>query len=208
MSIGEELKAFKLFSEVETADLEQLGRVMKTRTYPAGAVLFRKDDPGDAMFLVRSGRIRIFITDAQGNEITFRYYGPGQLVGEFALIDEKPRSASADAAEALEVLVLEREDFLTFLRQRPMLGVAMMRTLAERVRYTTTYLEKLFNAIQLLSNHEYEKALAEMSVSAGGEDDIQSLINAFLQMVHRLREREAALTGETPAVKPQDSERS
>jgi c-di-GMP-related signal transduction protein len=68
----------------------------------------------------------------------------------------------------------------------------MMRSLAERVRYTTSYLEKLFSAINLLLNNEYEQAIQEMSISTD-QDEIQNLIHAFVQMVTNLREREEAL---------------
>ncbi|HLU08759.1 MAG TPA: cyclic nucleotide-binding domain-containing protein [Oceanobacillus sp.] len=192
MTIAEELKKFPLFKSVELNELEALASMMQQQSYPQGAVLFEKDQPGDAMYLIRTGRIRVFLRDPQGNEITFRHFGPGQVVGEFALIDDKPRSASAEAAEPLEVMTLSREHFLALLRERPILGVEMMRNLAERVRYTTNYLEKLFSAINLLVNSEYEQAIKEMSITTD-EDEIQNLINAFVQMVTKLREREAAL---------------
>jgi CRP-like cAMP-binding protein len=192
MTIAEELKKFSLFKSVEISELEALARLMEQQSYPAGAVLFEKDQPGDAMYLIRAGRVRIFLRDSQGNEITFRHYGPGQIVGEFALIDDKPRSASAEAAEPLEAMILSRDNFIQLLRERPILGVEMMRSLAERVRYTTSYLERLFSAINLLSNNQYEQAIKEMSISTD-QDEIQNLINAFVQMVTNLREREMAL---------------
>jgi CRP-like cAMP-binding protein len=192
MTTAEELKKFPLFKSVELNELEALVRLMEQQSYPVGAVLFEKDQPGDAMYLIRAGQVRIFLRDTQGNEITFRHYSAGQVVGEFALIDDKPRSASADVAEALDVMILSRDNFLTLLQERPVLGVEMMRSLAERVRYTTSYLERLFSAINLLVNNEYEQAIKEMSISSD-QDEIQSLISAFVQMVNSLREREEAL---------------
>jgi CRP-like cAMP-binding protein len=192
MMIAEELNKFSLFKSVELSELEALARMMEEKSYPVGTVLFEKDQPGDSMYLIRGGRVRIFLRDAQGNEITFRHFGPGQIVGEFALIDEKPRSASADVAETLDAMILSRDNFLKLLKERPLLGVEMMRSLAERVRYTTSYLEKLFGAINLLMNSEYDKAIQEMAISSD-QDEIQNLINVFVQMVNSLREREVAL---------------
>lgn len=191
MTVAEELKSFALFRNVEVNDLEALGNLMKAQTLTPGETLFSKNDPGDAMFLIRRGRVRIFMRDDNGTEITFRNYGAGQLVGEFALIDEKPRSASAAAGEEeAEVLVLQRESFLFYLREHPMLGVEMMRSLAERVRYTTQYLEKLGKAVSALSNSDYEQALREMAISAGSENEIQTLIQTFLGMVKSVQDRE------------------
>jgi CRP-like cAMP-binding protein len=192
MIVTDELKQFSLFKSVEPGELQALVRFMRQQSFAPGTILFEKDQPGDTMYLIRSGRIRIFLRDAQGNEITFRHYGPGQIVGEFALIDDKPRSASADVAETVDAMVLNRQHFLQLLKERPMLGVEMMRSLAERVRYTTSYLERLFAAINLLVNNDYEAAIREISISSD-QDEIQNLINAFVRMVNNLREREAAL---------------
>ncbi|MGQ9907661.1 MAG: Crp/Fnr family transcriptional regulator [Candidatus Flexifilum sp.] len=192
MTVAEELKTFGLFRNVDRADLEALAAMMKPQSLAAGQPLFRKGDPGDSMVLIRRGRIRIYITDEQGNDIIFRHYGSGQLVGEFALIDNQPRSASAAAVEPTDVLVLQRDDFLKYLRDRPILGVEMMRSLAERIRYTTQYLEKLEKAITALSNSDYDRALHEMTLSAG-QDEIQPLINSFLEMVKSVRERDRRL---------------
>jgi len=193
MTIAEEMKLFSLFRNVDIHDLEALSALMERKTLETGYQLFQKDDPGDAMFLIRSGHVRIFMRDDQGTEITFRLYGAGNLVGEFALVDEKPRSASAMVSETAEVLILRRETFLTYLREHPMLGVEMMRSLAERVRYTTQYLEKLGKAVAALSNSDYEWALREMAISADTEDEIQSLIQTFLGMVKFVQERDARL---------------
>lgn len=189
MTTAEELRKFPLFKSVEGVELEALVRLMEQQTIPVGTVLFEKDQPGDSMYLIRSGRVRIFLRDTQGNVITFRHYGAGDIAGEFALIDDKPRSASADVVETAEMMILSRENFLALLKERPRLGVEMMRSLAERVRYTTSYLERLFSGINLLANNEYEQAIQEMSISSD-EDEIQHLIGAFVQMVNSLRERE------------------
>jgi CRP-like cAMP-binding protein len=194
MTIAEDLKKFALFKSVDITELEALVRLMEQQTIPAGTVLFEKDQPGDTMYLIRAGRVRIFLRDPQGNEITFRYYGPGQVVGEFALIDEKPRSASGDVVESADMMVLSRENFIALLKERPMLGVEMMRSLAERVRYTTSYLERLFSAVNLLVNNEYERAIQEMSISSD-EDEIQNLIGAFIRMVNSLQERDSGRNG-------------
>jgi CRP-like cAMP-binding protein len=143
--------------------------------------------------MVRRGRLRIFIRDEQGSEITFRYYGPGQIVGEFSILDDRERSASADAPEGAQVMALSRDAFLQFLNDRPMIGITMMRSLAERVRYTTQYLERMLNAVELLTHSDYEQALAAMTAGENDEDSIQGMINAFVQMTRSMREREGTL---------------
>ena len=189
MTAASDLRRFALLKSVDDATLEALSQRLEARTVAAGAILFEKGDPGDAMILIREGRVRIFMRDAHGSEITFRHYGPGQIVGEFALLDDKPRSASAAAVETLEVLLLQRAEFDRLLKERPLLGVEMMRSLAARIRYTTQYLEKLFAAVQLLQRDAYEDALREMLLDSD-VDEVRGLINAFVEMVRSLRDQD------------------
>jgi CRP-like cAMP-binding protein len=184
-----ELRRFALFKNLKDTDLEAFAAAMRRRTFARDVVLFEKGDPGEAMMLICSGKIRIFMRDDQGNQITFRTLEAGQIVGEFSLIDRKPRSASAAALTPVEVLVLRHNDFSRLLRDRPLVGLELMRNLAERIRYTTLYLERLYDAVELLSNNEYDEALREMMLTAD-EDEAQPLITAFLAMVHSLQQRQ------------------
>jgi CRP-like cAMP-binding protein len=189
MTAVEELQQFQLFKGIDPLVLGTLIKAFQEKQYTAGEVLFERGDDGNAMYLVREGRIAVFIRDEQQTEIIFRHYGAGQVVGEFALLDSKPRSASAKAADSLRVWVLSRADFDKLLDERPIVGVELMRSLAERVRYTTDYLNRLHHAVELLMGSDYERALQEMMASAK-DDDIQHLINAFVEMVHSIRQRD------------------
>ncbi len=184
----DELRQFPLFKGIDPQVLPGLLDVMEQRQYASGAILFNEGDQGDAMLLVRGGSIAIFLRDGD-SEIVFRHYGPGEIVGEFALLDDKPRSASARAVGNLNVWVLERENFQNLLKERPIIGVELMVGIAERVRYTTDFLRRLHDAAELLLHQDYERALQEMSASAS-DDEIQALISAFLEMVSAIRQRE------------------
>ena len=140
--IAEQLQKTDLFKEVELADLEALVERMQHEHHKGGAVLFKAGDAGDAMYIIQAGSIRIYMHDDGGKEITLTQYGQNEIFGELSPIDEQPRSASAAASEPLDVLVLHRSDFLEFLNERPQIGLAMMRSLSQRLRYTTTYLEE------------------------------------------------------------------
>jgi CRP-like cAMP-binding protein len=192
MSIAEQLQTATLFKGVSLSDLEALVHLMRRQSFPEGAVLFEKESIGDSVYIILSGHIRIYTQDAEGHELTIRHYGPTQIFGEFSVIDQRPRSASAAAADPLEVLILHRDDFLAFLKERPLMGLAMMRGLAERLRYTTTYLETVIDSVQRLSRGEYDPTVEQIAVSET-DAEIQDLIGSFLQMVRALQEREAAL---------------
>jgi CRP-like cAMP-binding protein len=198
MITTDELRQFPLLKPMSAAELQALARAMRRKSFPKNTLLFHKGDPGDAMMLISAGQVRIFMHDEQGNEITFRTIGVGQILGEFSLLDRKTRSASAAALTTLDVLVLQRDDFLRLLNERPLVGIELMRSFAERIRYATSYLERLYDALELLSNSEYDQAIREMALSAD-EDEMQELITTFLKVVHRLQARAATTPPDAPS---------
>jgi CRP-like cAMP-binding protein len=188
----EQLQDFSLFKDADADTLDLLLREMKPETYPADAVLFKKGDPGGAMYLITAGKVRIFLSDAKGEEFTLTANGPGQIFGEFALLDGSPRSTSASTLEPTELLALDRDDFLDFIETHPKIGIAMIRSLTERLRYITNYLNRVTSLGQQLAKGDYDtviKQLAEASRSES-EADIARLLSAFLQMVHQVKKRQ------------------
>ncbi len=105
-------------------------------------MLFREGDESNGMYVIRRGKILIFL-DKGGNEIPLVTVGEGAMVGEMALFDKKPRSASARALDEVEVTIISNEDFTKILKQIPKWFVTLMATLSSRLRDTNTKLEEL-----------------------------------------------------------------
>lgn len=188
-----------LFKGVSHDDLAALAAVMQPQTFAADTVLFEKGAPGDTMYLILEGQLRIYATDPEGHPITLTFYGPGRVFGDFALIDEQPRSAAAAAVDTLKVFALDRADFLKFMPEHPSIGLAMLRNLADRVRYITIYLNKINDFSQRLAAGEYERALQEFAATGADDSDIKGLITAFAEMVHSLQVRQAQQTPQAPS---------
>jgi CRP-like cAMP-binding protein len=186
MTIAQQLAEIPLFRGVKQADRERLTATMRRQTYQPGDILFRQGDPGDAIYILVTGRVRIFVTDSDGNEMTIRYLT--EMVGEWAALDQQPRSTSVAAEETVEALILHRDDFIAFLREHPLVGLAMMRDMAERVRYTTTYLQRILDATNQLARGERIHPI-DHDQAVVAENSIQAMIAAFLQMVKGVRER-------------------
>jgi CRP-like cAMP-binding protein len=199
MDITEQLAEIPLFKGVDRADREALIGVMSRQSYQPGELLFKQGDPGDSMYILLKGRVRIFTTDEQGNEYTIRYLN--RMVGEWSVLDQQPRSTSVAAENDVEALILRRDDFIAFLRARPLVGLALMRDLAERVRYTTSYLQKVLDATERLSRGEYEPTLQE-TPDSGADTGIQEMIATFLQMADHVKQREDTLKGSAGEAKP------
>ena len=196
-----QLQDTQLFKGVSKDDLTALVTVMQPQTFTANSVLFEKGTPGDTMYLILQGQLRIYATDPEGNQIVLTNYGPGRVFGDFALIDEQPRSAAAAAVDTLKVLALDRPQFLKFMPEHPAIGLAMLRNLADRVRYITIYLNKISDFSQRLAAGEYERALQEFMVTGSDDSDVKGLIAAFAEMVHSLQARKAQAqqTQQTPS---------
>ncbi|MBU0495222.1 MAG: Crp/Fnr family transcriptional regulator [Chloroflexi bacterium] len=137
------LKLVPLFENLSDAELKVLSVRLGKRVLQPGEVIFKQDDPGDTMYIIRSGRVKIFTNDEQGREIVFNLYDPGNFFGEFSMLDEQPRSASAEALETTQLFSLSRLDFLVAVRQCPEIAIGVMQVLVGRLRYTTEYAESL-----------------------------------------------------------------
>src|SRR5688572_16896427 len=107
-----ESQIFGALLEDELAALIRLGTLVR---YPAGRTVFVKGDPGDSLMIVLEGRIRISSPTAEGREMVLNFIEPGQVLGEIALLDGKPRTMSATAFEPVQVFFLRRKAMLDFL---------------------------------------------------------------------------------------------
>jgi CRP-like cAMP-binding protein len=137
LSETEILAKVPLFAGLPEEERERLGRLLRPRRYARGEVIFLEGDQGTALCLVAEGRIRIQLTGADGREDVITVYGPGDFLGELALLDGEPRSADAIAQDASRVFWLQQEDFAAFLDNHPRAAMMMLASLSRRLRHTT-----------------------------------------------------------------------
>lgn len=105
--------------------------------------MFQRGDPAEEAFLITAGQLRISVCSADGRELAFRVAGPGDTVGEIAVLDESRRSADVTALRPTDVLVLSRADLRRLLARRPELAMGVIRFLCARLRDTSEQLEAL-----------------------------------------------------------------
>ncbi len=119
---------------MQPADIARVAVRMRRRSFRQGDIIFHKGDSGTTLYLVEHGQIKIFTPSQEGREVVLSIFGPGDFFGEMALFDDKPRSASAEAASPATVLTLQREDFRQAIVQHPAMSIAVMAALVDRVR--------------------------------------------------------------------------
>jgi len=137
LSGGEILAKVPLFSGLLAEERERLGRLLRPRRYARGQVIFLEGDAGTALCLIAEGRIRIQLTGADGREVVLTVYGPGEILGELALLDGEPRSTDAIAQDAARVFWLQRANFAAFLDSHPYAVMTMLASLSRRLRHMT-----------------------------------------------------------------------
>ena len=121
--------AVPLFGGCRGRDLEEIGRLADTIDVPAGKVLIKEGTTAHEFFIVVDGTIRV----ERGGQ-TVAYLGPGEFVGEIALIDGGPRNATVVAESAATLLVLAHREFHALLKQFPSIQLTILQALAHRVR--------------------------------------------------------------------------
>jgi CRP-like cAMP-binding protein len=123
-----------IFEGLSRRELDLLHGITGTKRLRAREVLFRKGDPGSALYGVLRGRLRVFSSGADAKEVVFRFLDAGDVVGEVALFDAQVRSATVEAVEPCELLSLQRRDLIPFLEQHPRVAIKLAAVLARSLR--------------------------------------------------------------------------
>ncbi|OSQ39531.1 ABC transporter transmembrane domain-containing protein [Thalassospira mesophila] len=142
-SIEEEvrlLRTIPLFSALDPNVIKLLAFTSPRLTYKRGEVIVKQGEPGDAAFIVISGRGEIWLTTDEAQTLKLRDVEPKEVIGEIALLVDQPRSATIRVVEDMTVLKLDKAEFLGLVRQDQAVSVQLLRVLAERLDMTTKQL--------------------------------------------------------------------
>jgi CRP/FNR family cyclic AMP-dependent transcriptional regulator len=129
-----ELALIPLFASLNTSERRAISALARTKTYDEGQQIFSQGDAGGPMFAVLSGHLKVIVAGVDGNDVVFTVMGRGEVFGELSVLDGAPRSASIVAMTRTEVLVLDREPFLAFVRASPDTSIKLLKILAARIR--------------------------------------------------------------------------
>jgi CRP/FNR family transcriptional regulator, cyclic AMP receptor protein len=135
------LREHPYFADLEPEAFEQLFRYAKHTTYKRGATICSKGDPGNSLFAVLSGTVKISVSSADGRNAILNLIGAGDIFGEIAVLDGLARTADATANANCELYVIDRRDFLPFVRSQPALAMKFIEILCARLRRTSDQVE-------------------------------------------------------------------
>ena len=137
------LRKHPYFADLEPEAFEQLCRYAKHATMKRGATIASKGDPGTSLFAVISGTVKISVSSPDGRNAILNLIGPGEIFGEVALLDGQSRSADATANTNCEIFVIDRREFIPFVRSQPALAMKFIELLCARLRTTSDQVEQV-----------------------------------------------------------------
>ncbi len=128
------LASINMFELLNEGDRIELAKVVDELSVGEGHTLFQAGDPGDSLFIVKSGEIELFIKDTAGQKIVLTTAQDGDMFGELAMLDSGPRTATAKALAQSEVLVLDRDDLVLLFQKKPEAALHMLAALSGLTR--------------------------------------------------------------------------
>lgn len=176
---------------LDVIDLRDFAERAVTRTFPKNTVVVKEGDRTDSLYIIVSGRVKIYVSGEKGKEIVLNESGPGEYFGEMVL-DEGPRSASVMTLEPTQFLVVPKEDFREFVKKSPEFSLHLIYKLIKRVRALTNDVKSL--ALMEVYGR-VARMLLELAVERDGvlvienkptEQKIASHVGASREMVGRI----------------------
>jgi len=186
------LKAVPFFTQLADTELDTVRSLATEKNYPKNAVVLTEGEMGDSLYMIQSGKVKVFIGDENGREIILKILGPGAFFGEMSMIDKQPRSASVRTIEASSFLVLTHAAFERSLEQAPRIANLVMTCLAQRVREA----DRKIGTLALMDVYgRVASTLLELAVYNDGklmvgeklsQQDLANMVGASREMVNRI----------------------
>jgi CRP-like cAMP-binding protein len=190
------LKRVSMFADVEDEALQALSALAIRKEFPRDTLVCGQDDPGDAMYVISSGQVRVVLYGESGKEVTLTFLRAGDFFGEMALLEDKPRSANVLTTEPSSLLILKRENFMEHLRSCPRTAINVLGVLCRRLRKA----DEVIGNLALLDVYgRVARVLMELATTDGEavdegmlirkrptQQDIASMVNSSRETVSRV----------------------
>jgi len=186
------LTTIPLFSNMQHENLQMLSSQIQLHKYKKNSIIITEGERSDSLYIVNQGKIKIYISDEEGKEILLRVLGPGEYFGELAVLDQKPRSASAITLCDSNLSVITSKDFKQCLQNNPEVAVNLLQVLASCLRDATESQRqlglmdvygRLIITLQSLSRKDNGIHILEPKPT---QQDLASKIGASREMVSRI----------------------
>jgi CRP/FNR family cyclic AMP-dependent transcriptional regulator len=137
------LEQVELFAGLSDQELQALIESSTTKAFAKNTVVIHENDSADSLYVIESGRVKVYCSEKNGKEFIMNTQGPGDYFGELALLDDSVRSASVRTVEKCSFCVIYKDDFNKVLEEQPNISLQLIRNLAQRVRKLTADVKSL-----------------------------------------------------------------
>lgn len=186
------LDNISLFAGLSEADRDAINKLAVTRSYAKNTLVMCEGDRSDSLYILLSGKVKVFLSDEEGKEVTLNTQGPGEYFGELAMLDEAPRSASVITVEDTKLAVISKAAFDECLEKNPKIALTLIRGLARRLRELT---ENVRNLALMDVYGRVARTLLDLAEEKDGklvisqkltQREIASMVGASREMVSRI----------------------
>lgn len=165
------LKHVDLFKHLTDIQLTELAAQSREVSFRKHAILMTEGDAGESMYVINTGSVKVYVSDDEGRELVLYQQGTGAVIGDIALLDDEPRSASVSTLEPSTALMIGKQAFLDCLRNSPEMAINIIRSLTQRLRDATE------GSRSLALDNVYRR-LADKLQELGEGQDSESLVLA------------------------------
>ncbi|MEA2881211.1 MAG: family transcriptional regulator, cyclic receptor protein [Bradyrhizobium sp.] len=182
------LGSHPLFGALAPEIRDKLGVCAKTRNVPRGSIIFSKGDAGTSLFTVCSGTVQVIVPSVDGKSAVFNFIGDGDVFGEIALLDGRPRTADAVAFTDCKLMTIDRRDFIPLLRGRPEVAIKLIEVLCGRLRQTTEQVQDLMfldlkgRLVKSLLRLSQKETSGRISIS---QNDLSQIVGMSREMINK-----------------------
>jgi len=193
MAEAEKSESSTFFDEFSKAWVDPSKKYAVERSLPKGALLFSQGDESDGLYIIKSGRAKVYIGDENGKEMMIAILGPGEVVGEIASLDGQLRTASVTMLEPSKILHVSQGEFRSFLTDNPELAFEIIQVLTKRIRnYATSVGNLAFKnvyeriVVMLNENSTEKEGGVRVVNNAFTHQDIADMVGSSREMVSRV----------------------
>jgi len=186
------LRQVELFEHLTEEQLQLLAKQSREISFRKHAILMTEGDVGESMYVMLTGLAKVYVSDEDGKELVLYELGPGEVIGDIALLDDEPRSASVSTLEKSSALMIGKAAFLDCLRESPEMGINIIRSLTRRLRRATlgsrslaldNVYRRLADRLQELASMEDEVPVVDKKYS---HQELGNMIGASREMVGKI----------------------
>ena len=184
----ETVPLFHGLSDDTLAEIEQHGSI---KSFRKNAIIINQDDETYSLYVILSGRVKVFVSGEDGREVVLNYQSAGDYFGDLALIDKQPRVASVITTEPSKFMIISRDDFMTCLSRNPEIAINLMKPMTSRMRMLAQNVSSLalmdvYGRVARVLLQQSEEVDGERVTGRITQQEIADMVSASRAMVSRI----------------------